>query len=137
MRLKSRARTARQPDVIPLINIVFLMLIFFLVSATLRPFSLADVRPPFAEGDAGVEGGTPRIYITDDARILINGSEVGREGLKASLTEARLAQTQTTTTLTVVADRGLDARQLVRTIADAQAAGFQDVRVITERGQAK
>ena len=52
-------------------------------------------------------------------------------------TEARLAQTQTTTTLTVVADRGLDARQLVRTIADAQAAGFQDVRVITERGQAK
>lgn len=46
----SPRRTTQDRAIVPMINVVFLLLIFFLMSATLAPPQPLDVTPPTAEG---------------------------------------------------------------------------------------
>lgn len=53
LRLPPRRRRARPGDVVPMINIVFLLLVFFMLTATIVPPDPLQVTPPEAEAEAG------------------------------------------------------------------------------------
>ena len=51
MRLRRKRRQTNDENIIPLINIVFLMLIFFLVAGALRPFQEEGITPAQANAE--------------------------------------------------------------------------------------
>jgi biopolymer transport protein ExbD len=64
-------RRARGENIVPMINIVFLLLIFFLLTATIAPPDPFPLTPPEAEGvEAEVAPGTP-LHVAADGTVAL------------------------------------------------------------------
>ena len=119
----------RAEPMIALINIVFLMLVFFLVSAAIAP--PLDRGVDLVEAER-VEGRAPpdAAVIRADGTLVYRGAEITSEGYLA----ARLSETGGAVALRLVPDRALPARQLVEIAGNLRAAGAEDIWIVTERG---
>jgi biopolymer transport protein ExbD len=126
MRRIARQRTQREPT-IALINIVFLMLVFFMVAGTLaQPLDpeLTLVQTRDLEGRAPPD----TLVIYPDGRIADQGSDqVDAAGFIATLSEEQRAVVR------VLPDRALSAQNLVALTRDLRAAGAQKVLLVTQR----
>jgi len=114
---------------IALINIVFLMLVFFLVAAAIAP--TLDRSVDLVEA-ARIEGRAPpdAAVIRADGTMIYRGAEITSESYLA----ARLSEDRGTVALRLVPDRALPARDLVGIAANLRAAGAEEVWIVTERG---
>jgi biopolymer transport protein ExbD len=121
-------RTAQREPTIALINIVFLMLVFFLVAGTLaQPLdrSLDLVRTADLDGRAPPDA----LVVHPDGRLVYRGADQ----TDAAAYIAGLAQEQREV-VRIVPDRNLPATVLVALTRDLRAAGAQRVVLVTERG---
>ena len=126
----SRPIPRRRPEpMIALINIVFLMLVFFLVAAAIAP--PLDRGVDLVEA-ARVEGRAPpdAAVVRADGTLVYRGAEITSEGYLA----ARLSETGGAVALRLVPDRALPARQLVEIAGNLRAAGATEIWIVTERG---
>ncbi len=122
-----RRKSAREPT-IALINIVFLMLVFFLVAgAVAQPLDpeLKLVRTGALEGAAPPDA----LVVHPDGRLSFRGSEIASVDAFLSDFEAEAGAT-----VRVVPDRNLPAALLVEIGAALNAAGADRVMIVTERG---
>ena len=128
MRKLAPRKNQREPT-IALINIVFLMLVFFMVAGTLaQPLdrSLDLVRTADLEGRAPPDA----LVIHADGRL----SYQGRDIAAAADYLAILPEGRRTDAVRLVPDRDLPAAKLVSIAAGLRTAGAGRVMVITERG---
>lgn len=125
--IRVRKRPTREPT-IALINIVFLMLVFFMVAGTLaQPMDgdLSLVRTEDLEGRAPPDA----LVVHDDGRLSYRGEDIDSVASffdrldEANRTEVRL-----------VPDRDLPAEMLVAVAAELRGTGAERVFVVTERG---
>jgi len=124
---KLAPRTAQREPTIALINIVFLMLLFFMVAGTLaQPLdrSLDLVRTADLEGRAPPDA----LVIHPDGRLVYRGADqldvaAYLEGLPDEQRDV----------IRLVPDRALPAADLVALTRDLRAAGAQRVILVTER----
>ena len=123
---RPRPKRRREPT-IALINIVFLMLVFFLVAGTLsRPLDgdLDLVRT------ADLEGALPpdTLVVHPDGRMTYRGETIG--GVDAFLAQRSDEERKT---VRLVPDRALPAAELVRLARELRGAGAESVMVVTQR----
>lgn len=126
MRPLAKAKPQREPT-IALINIVFLMLVFFMVAGTLtRPLNqdvtLIETRD--------LEGRAPpdALVVHPDGRMSFAGQDiVSAVDFIATLPEDDRA------TVRILPDRALPARTLVRLTRELRAAGAERVLLVTQR----
>ena len=131
MRLDHQDPVPREANLVPLINVVFLMLVFFLIAGSLRPFMVRGVSP--AETETAEPGERPQGPIAIDAEgaITAGGEPVAAQDLPALLkARAPLLGDQP---LFVIADRALPATVLLDFLEAAKAAGIEKTRLITRR----
>lgn len=119
----------RSEPMIALINIVFLMLVFFLVAAAIAP--PLDRGVALVEADR-LEGRAPpdAAVIRADGRLIYRGAEITSESYLA----ARLSEESGSVALRLVPDRNLPAAQLVSIAGDLRRAGAEEIWIVTERG---
>ncbi|PLS21301.1 ExbD/TolR family protein [Neptunicoccus cionae] len=126
MRRLEKAKPQREPT-IALINIVFLMLVFFMVAGTLsQPLdpALKLVRTDELEGKAPPNA----LVVYPDGRLTYEGSDqTDVSAFVESLSEEDRA------TVRLLPDRELPARTLVTLTRDLRAAGVKQVMLATER----
>lgn len=122
-----RKRTAPEPT-IALINIVFLMLIFFLIAGTLAPPIPPDLKsvsseeaPPSAPPDA--------LAVSADGSLTNRNQPVSLEAFVVARNEAIDGPVR------IISDRALPARQLLEIVDRLKAAGASEIVLITERRQ--
>ncbi len=130
MRLHHTHTSRKDADPLPLINIVFLMLVFFLLAGTIAPTYELDVRPAKAEKILAGELRRPAVYIGRQGEISFGQQKVAPEQLKQMLAAASLDQN---VGLRVVADRKADARLLLSVLTSAQSAGISRLFLVTLR----
>ncbi|MCL3883373.1 biopolymer transporter ExbD [Marivita sp. GX14005] len=121
------AAQTREPT-IALINVVFLMLIFFMIAGTLAAPMERDltlVRTETLEGRAPPD----TLVIHADGRLSYRGSPVS-SAAEFLAQQPRGGQGQP---VRIVPDRALPARLLVRLSSELRAAGAERVLVVTER----
>ena len=138
-------RLASSVELTPLIDVVFLLLIFFMVSTSFADSSdSADGGAPAAQlgvelaagGDeAETADGEPRIAVTIRAsgEIAVDGQPAagdGSEALAAALAAAPDAR------VVIAADGAARHDAVVRVLGAAARAGGRDVRILTRRGDA-
>jgi biopolymer transport protein ExbD len=135
MRLRLRRQQEPNIDLTPLIDCVFLLLIFFMVSTTFRKetelkLDLPEAaQPPLAAEDAG------RMEIGIDAagRYFINGRALAddrRETLKAALLQS--ASDQRDRPLVISADAQTAHQAVVTAMEVAAEAGFKQLAITVE-----
>ena len=119
----------RAEPMIALINIVFLMLVFFLVAASVAP--PLDRGVELAEASR-IEGRAPpdAAVIRADGTLVFRGAEITSEAYLA----ARRSEDSGTVALRLVPDRALRAQTLVEIAGSLRAAGAQEIWIVTERG---
>ncbi len=127
--MKRTRRTRKLEPTIALINIVFLMLVFFMVAGTLsQPLDneLKLIRT------ADLEGVSPpdTLVVHPDGRLSYRGEDVA----SAEAYFASLEGDEARDTVRVVPDQELSAQTLVNLARDLRVAGAQKVMIVTERG---
>lgn len=109
--------------IVPMINVVFLLLVFFLMTASLTPRTPFDIELAMADG-ASSENDPETLYIASDARLAY-GAARGDAALAA------LAMRPGDGPLTVWADAALPAEDLARLLPRLAAAGATQIRLQT------
>lgn len=125
---------------LPMINVVFLLVIFFLLAGELRPADPLAVAPPeIAAGDQ--PGGWLSLSVAEDGRLGF-GNTVGEDAgprsddmVIAALVSARAGLcagadcTLAPPGLILRADRKLDAARVARLLPVLAQIGFSDIRI--------
>ncbi|SEK38625.1 biopolymer transport protein ExbD [Roseovarius nanhaiticus] len=129
--MRARRIRSRSEPTIALINIVFLMLIFFMISGTLaRPLdpALDLVRTADLEGRAPPDA----LVIHADGRLSHRDQDIASaEAYISALPPDRRGPD---TTIRIVPDRDLPADIMVDVARALSAAGAARVMIVTERG---
>lgn len=88
-------RRAAEIGLIPLINVVFLLLVFFMIAGRIGPPDGLDVEPPGARAAAPASAASgasvpPVLVLAADGRLALDGAVVAEDGLASALA-ARVA----------------------------------------------
>ncbi|WP_417723842.1 ExbD/TolR family protein [Salipiger sp.] len=115
-------RRPRPEPVVPMINVVFLLLIFFLMTAEIAPPQPFPVAPPVASGDMSEPA--PALFVSADGQIAF-GAERGSDALAAATRAGPV---------TLRADAALPATELAGILARLGALGAGSVALVTAGG---
>ncbi|MEP2759796.1 MAG: biopolymer transporter ExbD [Hyphomicrobiales bacterium] len=129
MRLKQPSRREPPENTIPLINVVFLMLIFFLFAGSVSRDDARKIQPPMNILEDETIRSTGALIIDDEGKTHF------ADGV-ASI-DAWLAQQDNTSEsggpIKIAADGTLKADVLEKILAEFKAAGRTDIVLITRR----
>lgn len=121
MDLSPPPRRRSGESIVPMINVVFLLLIFFLMTSQLQSPDPFEVTPPEATSDA--EGtAEPVLFVSPDGQVAFED----HEGAAAI---AALAA-QDVSVLQLRADTGMEAKKLAAILRDLSGAGLSRVELV-------
>jgi len=133
MRISRRNEVNRtELSVVPLVNIVFLLLIFFMLVGRVTSPEPLDINPPRSTSGKDDKGQTVKILLTRDGRVAMDRRIVSR-----SLVEQRVAEVladRPNATFQIKADARVEAVEMIRTMERLQAAGVDRISLLTEQG---
>lgn len=115
---------------IPLINIVFLLLIFFMLAGTFVSPDPLDVEPPVSDSVHAAALEPAVLSVAADGRLALDGESVDPEALAAQVA-TRLERGEE---LTIKADAELPASRLLPLLRELEAAGLERSSVVTVQG---
>jgi biopolymer transport protein ExbD len=130
MKFRSGRPPEQKENMLPLINVVFLLLIFFMLLANISTYVPFPVAPPAAEN---VTDGRPDIMIAvaADGRVALDGSEMETAALDARL-RPRLVKANRPA-VWLYADRNVDSDRVLDVMEHLRKAGATELRLVTER----
>jgi len=131
--LDLRPRPRRRPvlNVTPLIDVLFLLLIFLMVSSTFLEHPAIELDLPRASTSEPVRVDSLRLAIPEDGRLLLEGEEVEPAALRERLREA--AGENPELLLILEADRGADYGRVVEALDAAREAGVKRISAFTRK----
>ncbi|MGE6315529.1 ExbD/TolR family protein [Shewanella baltica] len=127
----------RRPDqteerILPLINVVFLLLIFFMVAGSLSVTAPFDVTPPVSQSDGVDEPDAVLILISRENKLALDNEPITEAELLARIDMLLSAEPETQVTLKV--DGELSGNQLVHFTQALYGVGVKKLRLLTEQG---
>ncbi len=131
MRLRARPEQKSDIDISPLIDMVFILLIFFMVSTTFVKDMKIDIERPGAGSASSASSKALRVNIDSGANIYIDGNPV-RPWMVQSRVRDFLESSGNGSVL-VITDRRVPADRLIEVVDQCRLAGAEDVGVATEK----
>jgi biopolymer transport protein ExbD len=116
-------------DIAPLIDVVFILLIFFIVTTVFVDETGIDVDKPRAASQRDLEKNSILIGITPEGRVFHGGREVGTGSVRAIV--RRLREADDTLPVIIQADRRTPTETTVEVLDEAKLAGADQVFVST------
>ena len=120
-------------DISPLIDCVFILLIFFIVTTTFVEETGVEVDKPQAAAGVLLEKNSILIALTEKGEVVYGGREIGLNGVQPLV--KRMLQKEEVPVI-VQADSASDSGKLVQIVGEAKLAGATKVSVASKR-QAK
>lgn len=118
-------------DISPLIDVVFLLLIFFIVTTVFVKETGVEVSKPRAASSQDLERQAILIAVTAESRVWHGGREIGQDGVRAVV--SALLQETPEAPVIIRADSSAPTEATVRVIDSAKLAGAASVSLATER----
>jgi biopolymer transport protein ExbD len=117
-------------DMSPLIDCVFILLIFFIVTTTFVEETGIEVDKPQAASSVRLEKNSILIAVTSKGEVVYGGREIGVAGVQPVV--RRMIQKENLPVIVQV-DQGAQAGLFVRVIDEAKLAGATKVSVATRK----
>ncbi|MHC0052638.1 ExbD/TolR family protein [Actibacterium sp. D379-3] len=118
---QQQQRRMRGEDIVPMINVVFLLLIFFLMTAQIAPPDPLDVTPPQGVGETVAPGDT--LFIAADGALAFGDA-------RGAAVFAALAGRDAAQPLVLRADAGVPGARLAALLARLAQAGQGQVLLV-------
>ena len=119
-----------QIDLTPMLDVVFIMLIFFIVTSTFVKESGVDVTRPQAETSVVTESNAIQIGITAANQIFMDKRQIDKRAIRANV-EKSLAENPGASVI-IVADQDSNTHTLIDVMDQARLAGATSVSVASE-----
>ncbi|WP_106477102.1 ExbD/TolR family protein [Phytohalomonas tamaricis] len=132
MKFARRRRTPVELNLTPLIDVVFLLLIFFMVSTTFDARKALELELPSASSSSAVEAAPIVIEITADGRYRLNEQPVSADTLRSALETKRDAARAHG--VIIEADGHTEHQRVVTVMDIAGTLGIQHIRISTRLG---
>lgn len=137
MKIKRGSTPAASNDdhLIPLINVVFLMLIFFMLAGQIRASDGLPFVPPAMDSGGPEVSAQVEIVMTEDGGVFLNGVPVQPNELSRAWAEGRGVEgaARSQSPVLVKIDQALTAEQWQPVLAWVSDAGFESVHLSTRR----
>lgn len=117
-------------DMSPLIDMVFILLIFFMVTTSFTKDMKLDLKRPKAQTAMPASSKTIKVYIDAKSQIYVN-----HEPAQAWVVQSRvreLLRDRQDKSVLVVTDQKVPAERLIEVVDQCRAAGAEDVGVSTD-----
>ena len=121
--------------IMPLINIVFLLLIFFLVAGAIREVEPVEVDPPRSLVEAESVTDALTIYVARDGRIALGETLLERDAFDLAIAAAVAANPDQP--IRIVADRDVEAINVISILETLRASGSSRVKLVTQMQDAR
>lgn len=118
-------------NISPLIDVVFLLLIFFIVTTVFVKETGVEVSKPRAASAEDLERQAILISVTSESRVWYGGREIGHDGVRAVV--AALLEETPESPVIIRADAAAPTEATVKVIDSAKLAGASSVSLATER----
>jgi|TARA_B110000495_G_C22892792_1_gene520782 biopolymer transport protein ExbD len=115
----------------PLIDMVFILLIFFIVTTSFVNETGVDVNRPSAETAVNKELANIMVAITSSGQINIGGRVVDRRAVRANI--ERLHAENPEGSVIIIADKDAKTGLLIEVMDQARLAGIANVSIAAER----
>jgi biopolymer transport protein ExbD len=130
MKFRRRATQEQAIDISPLIDMVFILLIFFMVSTTFVKDMKLELERPGAASASRASTKAIRVYVDANADVYIDGNPVRPWMLQSRVRDLMRGGDGS---VLVVTDRRVPAERLLEVVDQCRLAGATDVGVATEK----
>lgn len=116
-------------DLTPMIDMTFILLIFFMVSTTFVKDMKIDINRPGAQSQSVASTKALRLYIDKQGEVYLEGEPVRVWVIQSRVRDLIKGMTQKS--VLVVTDESVPSQKLIEVIDQARLAGAEDVGVAT------
>ncbi len=131
MRFREKKEVVEDLNISPLIDMVFILLIFFMVSTTFVKDMKLDLDRPSASSASTASTKAVRVYIDNQGEVYIDGESIRIWVLQSRLRD--VLKSKTPKSVLVVTDVNVPSGKLVEVVDQARLAGASDVGVATSK----
>lgn len=115
-------------DLAPLLDVVFILLIFFIVTTVFVKETGVEVDKPTAVSTKQLQKSVLMIAITQTSEVVYAGTNIGVKGVRSTLSQAIRTKVKP---LVIQADKTVPTDLLVQVIDQAKLAGIKSVSIAT------
>ena len=131
MRLRRKEQSVNNIDVSPLIDMVFILLIFFMVTTTFVKDMKLDLDRPTAASASLLDEKVIRVYIDNNRDVFIDNQPIKIWAIQSKLRD--LLRSSTSKAVLVVSDTDIPVESLIDVIDECKLSGAKDVAVSTTK----
>ncbi|QOP44104.1 biopolymer transporter ExbD [Sulfurimonas sediminis] len=131
MRFRQKSQNVDTVDVSPLIDMVFILLIFFMVTTTFVKDMKLDLNRPSAASASLASTKVIRVYIDNNSEIYIDNQPVKLWAIQSKLRDLLRASTEKS--VLVVSDDTIAVNVLIDVVDEIRQSGAKDVAVSTTK----
>ena len=124
MRIKANSQTEAPPNLMPLIDMVFILLIFFIVTTVFVEEKGMAVNKPSPVSANNLDKDTVVFLLTGNGEVIYNESDIGVGGVRA-IVRQETAREQLPVIINV--EEGALAGLVVRVIDESKLAGAENI----------
>lgn len=128
MKLTRPARDQQSETIIALIDVVFFLLVFFMLIGRMDATAPFDVTPPIAQSGRDMPAGGATVAISQTGELALDGNEVTREVLEQKLVQ--MLATDDGLRLRVNSHRDAELRHVLPLVGWAESIGVRDVVLV-------
>lgn len=122
----------RRISLVPMINVIFMLVFFFLVGGQLQTVQILDVDLPQAKSGTLLDEGPVEVLLGKYDEIIINDVLFNDETAQAEI--ARQLEVNHERIITIKADQHSSANRLISFMEMARKAGGKNLSLVTEQG---
>ncbi|WP_417318663.1 ExbD/TolR family protein [Emcibacter sp.] len=135
MKFSRQQRKTPPENVIPLINIVFLLLVFFMVAGHMERQSPVSVTPPVSGQKNVVAETEQQLFLSTGGRVVWGGQTYDQKEFYAQFEKQQFLKG--ISRLVIRADRSVPANDFLRLLEDVRRLGVKNVHLVTRVGKAQ
>lgn len=132
MNIRRRLKTHAEVHTGPLNDILFILLMFFLIAATLANPNVVKLSQPKAKGDTRTKQNVV-VNIDTKNHFIINGKSISLENLKSTL-QPMIAKDSAGATIAINADKNIPIEEVVAVMRVARDLGARTVLMVDKTG---
>ncbi|MBN2782406.1 MAG: biopolymer transporter ExbD [Campylobacterales bacterium] len=130
MRFRNKSDEVQNIDISPLIDMVFILLIFFMVSSTFVKDMKLELNRPTASSSTKASAKVIRVYIDSYGDTYVDNQQVKQWAIQNKVRD--LLHVSLEKSVLVITDDGVEAQKLIDVVDQCRLAGAKDLAVSTQ-----
>ena len=121
---------SKEVSLIPMINVIFLLLIFFMVAGTVEGIDIFDVNLPQSENGEEKSASHAVVYLKDDGRMAVNNDVVKAKDIKTIINTLFVDDPKQV--VTIKSDANVPSDTLINIMNLIEDAGGENILLVTQ-----